>query len=129
MTAIVAAIKAFFGEVFSDFKLVVIFALAAGLAFFALQSWRAGRAADKLETELSQKTQQLEVAQAEAAGLAKELKLNWQALQARDAERNRLAAENKALAAELKEVYENDPDAKNWADTLCPDGVLDCLLR
>lgn len=82
-----------------------------------------------LRSELAQKTQQLEVAQAEAAGMAKELKLNWQALEARDAERNRLAAENKALAAELKEVYENDPDAKSWADTLCPAGVLDCLLR
>lgn len=122
MTAIMAAIKAFFGELFSDLKLLLIFLLAAGLTFFVLQSGRQTRLNDGLKAELA-------ASQGEAAGLARELKLNWQALEQREAERVRLATENEALAAELKEVYENDPEAKDWADTLCPDGVLDCLLR
>lgn len=122
MTAIMAGLKAFFGELFSDVKLLLIFLLAAGLMFFALQAGRQARLNDGLKAELA-------ASQAEAAGLSKELKLNWQALERREAERNRLAAENEALAAKLKEVYANDESAKAWADSPCPDSVLDCLFK
>ena len=68
-------------------------------------------------------------ARAEAAGLARELKLNHQALERREAEKERLANENVQLRHQLSEVYANDPQARSWADALCPSGVLDCLRR
>ena len=61
--------------------------------------------------------------------MVQELEANRRALKQRDAEKERLANENAALVAAINEVYANDPDAKDWADTLCPDGVLDCLLK
>ena len=58
---------------------------------------------------------------------ALELEASRAALASREAERERLANENAALVAAINEVYANDPAAKNWADALCPDGIL-CLL-
>ena len=56
-----------------------------------------------------------------------ELEANQAALTRREAERERLANENAALSAAIREVYVNDQAAKNWANTDCPDGIL-CLL-
>ena len=63
----------------------------------------------------------------ERLALTLELEANRAALLSREAERERLANENAALVAAINEVYANDPAAKNWADALCPDGIL-CLL-
>ena len=65
----------------------------------------------------------------ENESMARELEAGRRALEQREAEKERLANENAALVAAINEVYANDPDAKAWADTLCPDGVLDCLLK
>lgn len=48
-------------------------------------------------------------------------------LAAREAEIAAMAAETRELHKKLQEVYANDADAKAWADTPCPDGVLNCL--
>ena len=63
----------------------------------------------------------------ENLSLGLELSANRAAALAREAEKERLARENAALVAAINEVYANDPSAKNWADDLCPDGIL-CLL-
>lgn len=59
--------------------------------------------------------------------LSAEISANRAALSAREAERQRLAEESAALQQKLQEIYANDPNAQIWSDTLCPDGVLDCL--
>ena len=64
-----------------------------------------------------------------AHALAQELEANRAALEQREEEKERLANEKAALITMLNEVYANDQEAKVWADTVCPDGVLDCLLR
>ena len=63
----------------------------------------------------------------ENAALSAEVEANTRALANREAERARLAAENEALRGRLEEVYERDPEARAWADSPCPDGVLECL--
>lgn len=64
---------------------------------------------------------------AEVGGLESELAANRAALAAREAERATLSRDNAALMKKLEEVYENDKDAKAWACSRLPDGVLDCL--
>ncbi len=60
--------------------------------------------------------------------LSAELSRNRDALTAREAERRRLADESAALHEKLSEVYDNDPEARLWADALCPDPLIECLL-
>ena len=100
------------------FWIIVFF--CAGVNYFHMKGVKAENAALKIEAS---------TARAEAAGLERELKLNYQALQAREAEKERLANEYAALVATIEEVYLNDPDAKAWADTPCPDGIVECLLQ
>lgn len=64
----------------------------------------------------------------ENSALTHEAEANRAAALAREDEVARLARENAALTAAINEVYANDPNAKAWADTLCPDSVL-CLFR
>ncbi|UQZ90708.1 hypothetical protein C4J81_16455 [Deltaproteobacteria bacterium Smac51] len=61
--------------------------------------------------------------------MAAEISANHAALKAREAERQRLAEETAALKQKLQEVYDNDQQARTWANTDCPDGVLECLRR
>ena len=98
---------------------------AAALALLGLALWAIYTSG--LRNELFLKGKELDAAQTEAAGLALELEANRRALADREAEKERLANEYAALAATLEEVYKNDPDAKAWADELCPVSVLDCL--
>ena len=65
----------------------------------------------------------------ENAGLTAEVEANVKALARREAERARLAEEKAALETKLQEVYERDPEARAWADSPCPDGVIECLRR
>ena len=108
------------GGVTAQIKPGLTLALCAaviGLALYA--GWaRAGR--DRLAGELAQ-------SRARAAGLTRELTLNHQALARREAERERLAAENAELHHQINEVYANDSQARLWADTLCPNAVVDRL--
>ena len=64
-----------------------------------------------------------------AHALAQEVEANRRALEQREEEKERLANDKAMLITMLNEVYANDQEAKVWADTVCPDGVLDCLLR
>lgn len=65
----------------------------------------------------------------ENVGLAAEVEANVRALARREAERLRLVEEKAALESKLKEVYADDPEARAWADSPCPDGVFECLRR
>ncbi len=80
-----------------------------------------------LRAERDLLTRQAETLARENAGLAAEVAANARALAWRETERRRLAAENEALKDRLEKVYANDPESRAWADSLCPDGVLDCL--
>lgn len=63
----------------------------------------------------------------ENIGLTAEVEANTKALNAREAEHARLAAEKAALEAKLEEIYELDEETRAWADSPCPDNVLECL--
>lgn len=65
----------------------------------------------------------------ENMSLSIELESNQKALATREAEHARLLAERRALEAKLQEVYANDPESRAWADSPCPGGVIDCLLK
>lgn len=72
---------------------------------------------------------ELDLQRREAESLRLELRLQHQALAEREREKARLAEEKNALAEELEHYYENDGQARAWADTPCPDGVLERLRR
>ncbi len=61
--------------------------------------------------------------------MAYEIAANEAALARREDERRRLADESNQLKFKLGEVYEKDTLAADWADTACPDDVLECLRR
>ncbi len=104
----------------SKIKVGAAFLAAALLLGWALHTGSLKHERDRLRVDLAK-------AQSAAADLAREIEAGRRALEQREAEKERLANENAALAAALNEVYANDPDAKAWADDSCPDGVL-CLL-
>lgn len=82
-----------------------------------------------LEGQNRQLAVDLELARRQAEGLRLEMRLNHQALLARENEARRLAEEMAALNQELEKYYEQDCQARAWADALCPTGVLERLRR
>lgn len=80
-----------------------------------------------LQADNARLEQAVQVAQAEVAGVKKELAANQAALATREIARAALANDKAALMKQLEEVYKNDKDAETWACTRLPDGVLDCL--
>ena len=72
-----------------------------------------------------------EAAQAEAAvaGLRTALEDNRRALETREAENARLAADHRSALAELEKVYETDKEACDWSGGDVPDGVLKLLCQ
>ena len=83
----------------------------------------------QLRAEKDLAVMQMQTLARENAGLAAEVETNRRALEARARAAAVLAAEKAELETKLKEVYQNDPKARAWADSPCPDGVLDCLRR
>lgn len=101
-------------------------ALAALLLLAALLSGLAG--IKMLAAENEELSRRLSETQRINQGLTAELAMNRAALSVREAERKRLAGETDAVRKTLQERYQNDPQAQSWSDTLCPDGLIDCLL-
>ena len=83
----------------------------------------------QLRAERDLAAMQVQTLTRENTSLIIEMESNAKALAVRDAERIRLAAEKAALEAKLREVYDHDEEARAWADSPCPDGVLECLRR
>lgn len=102
-------------------KPLALLALAAALLF--------GFAKIKtLSAENADLSRRLGEAQALSHSLSLEVAMNRAALSAREAEVKRLAEESAAARQTFDEVYKNDHNAKEWADAVCPDALLECLL-
>ena len=101
--------------------------LALGLALAAMMG--AGFYLKSLQAERDRLALAAAAAQQQAASLSRELTLSWQALQAREAAQARLAEETANLKQQLKEVYDHDAEASDWARRPVPDAVLDRLRR
>lgn len=74
-------------------------------------------------------TEENAVLRAETLSYALEAKANLEALNKREAETVRLSNEKQKIAKQLQEAINADKKTKAWADSLCPDGVYDCLLK
>lgn len=107
----------------AELKKTLIAAAALTAAVWGFYAYTAG-----LKSERDQLAAELAAVTRRSEALAREMELNRRALEDREAERRRLAGENAALAQALEEIYDHDEKAREWADALCPDGVLDCLL-
>ena len=83
----------------------------------------------QLRTEKDLAVMRMQTLARENAGLTVEVEANRRALEDRARAAAVLAAEKAELETKLKEVCQNDPEARAWADSPCPDGVLDCLRR
>ena len=113
--------------------------LGIGLAFSLASTVWFGVSSARAENDLARqvaKTAQLEAqnarlghdvkkAQKEATWLRRDLRLNYQALSSREAEKAALAADKQALKAQLNEVYNCDQKASDWSGTYAPDSVVD----
>ena len=91
--------------------------LLAGLAVYTV---RINADRDRLAGELAGLSRELAAAKNEAAMLAQELRLNYQALSARQAEVNRLEKETAADQAAIREVCVNDQTAEAYINTIVP---------
>lgn len=115
------------------FLLILLLTLAGGTMSHLARVRAEGEARDQaaraaaMEIELGRRAGELAEAARANAYLRKDLKLNYQALSAREVQRAALAAEKQALKTALNEVYTHDQTAKAWAATLCPGAVLDRL--
>ncbi len=105
-----------------NIKSLAAIALAGGLLLGLGRMWMLSAENDRLEARAAALAAELDRAD-------RELKANREALARRETERARLAAETNDLKFKLGEVYEKDTLAADWSDTLCPDGVLECLRR
>ncbi len=103
-------------------KALAAIALLGGLLLGLGRMWMLSAENDRLEARLA------DVERANQA-MTHELAANREALARRETERARLAAETDQLKFKLGEIYEKDTLAADWSDTLCPDGVLECLRR
>lgn len=65
----------------------------------------------------------------ESASYALEAKANLEALNRREAETIRLSDEKQKIAKQLQEAINADKKTKAWAESVCPDGVVECLLK
>lgn len=98
-------------------------ALAAALIFGG------GLYIKALRADLARLALATETARQESAGLSRELRLNWEALEQREEARARLAQEAADLKRQLEEIYQNDIEARNWAGGRLPDAVFERLRR
>lgn len=105
-----------------NFKAALILAAISFMAVSALYG-------QKLKNENQRLAYEANAFKRESAYLKHELQLNFKALEAREAEQKRLAEEKSALAKELEKYYDMDCQARAWADTACPPGVIERLRR
>ncbi|MDR2946315.1 MAG: hypothetical protein LBV79_06185 [Candidatus Adiutrix sp.] len=110
-------------------KIKLIAALAAAGLLAGLGIYITLLKADLAEREaaLAAVTANMAVVTWHSAAQTQELDANRLALALRNDALKTLLVERDALKTELNEVYANDPHAQTWADTPCPDAVLDCL--
>jgi hypothetical protein len=69
------------------------------------------------------------MADAALASLQASLESNRRALEVREAENAKLAADHRAAVDELERVYETDKEACDWAGGDVPDSVLRLLCQ
>lgn len=80
-----------------------------------------------LRQERAATEKDLNIALASVTLLARETANGHRAMLVREEEAERLRGETRALSDEIKRLYDKDPAIKEWADTVCPDSVLECL--
>ena len=97
---------------------VLVLAAAFGGGWTA-RGWLAGRDISDIKAEAERQAR---------AAVAAESEANMKALADSEETNKRQAAEIAAMAAKLKEVYDNDPDARAWRDCPLP-GSITCLRQ
>ena len=99
---------------------------AVGLVLVLTWGWQSMRV---LRAENARLVSEAAQAEAVIAGMRSALDDNRRALEAREAENARLAADHRSALAELEKVYETDEKACDWAGGDVPDGVLKLLCQ
>ena len=97
-----------------------------GLALVLLLGWQHVKA---LKTENAGLRAKAVLADAMLARLNAALEDNRRALEVREAENAKLAADHRTALAELGKVYETDKEACDWAGGDVPDSVLRLLCQ
>ncbi len=112
-------------------KIKLVLAVGIVLTVAVLLIHVAGLKAERAElaADRDRLAVELTAAREQAASVAKELKLNFQALTRREAEKAELADATESLRRELEEVYQNDTPCQTWAATPVPDPVYRRLRK
>jgi hypothetical protein len=106
----------------ANWRWILAGAAALGLVAFGLYVHR-------LRSENLELTDKLARMEAHVASLSRSLVVNQAALSARTKEADALAREKNQALAELRKLYETDPEACSWANARVPDSVLSQLCQ